>query len=200
MYRRVGRHWCSGWSRCYHHKKFAFPLFYELLLICWCFPLLTGHVRGVCFSSVARARHYLDCHVTGWSSQLSLVYQIGKQDCWQDCYCWHFVHASWVAPLLCALTDESVVLLEHGGVASAVLTIVLDIATATDHSLISTNVLVYFSAEVFFTIIGAVLQELIGLWFFVGIIKVVEGVSTMCVSVWVALMTLETGSGVYKTQ
>jgi len=84
-----------------------------------------------------------------------------------------------VAAILLAGADLSVVLLEHGGVAVAVLGVLL-IATASDNPHITANVLVDFPAEVGFVsgVSGAVLEELQGLGC-VRTVLIVEGVGTV---------------------
>lgn len=53
-------------------KLFVYPLYELLLISCW-FPLLRGHVEVYAFlSSFAHVRHYMDCLVTGWSTDRCL--------------------------------------------------------------------------------------------------------------------------------
>jgi len=84
-----------------------------------------------------------------------------------------------VAAILLAGADLGVVLLEHGGVAVAALGVLL-VAAASDHSLITANILVDFPAEVGLVggVSGAVLEELQGLGC-VRTVLVVEGVSAV---------------------
>jgi len=90
-------------------------------------------------SSVARAALFGLSRDLAAIGQLSLVYQIGEKYSWHHGYCRHFVHAGRVAPIPIALADKGVVLLEHGSVALTVFTLVPDVSTATDDTLISTN-------------------------------------------------------------
>jgi len=99
-----------------------------------------------------------------------------------------------VAAILLAGADLCVVLLEHGGVAVATPGVNL-VTAASDHSLITADVLVDFPAEVGFVsgVGGAVLEELQGLGC-VRAVLVVEGVGAVVAVVGIALVTLYAGA------
>jgi len=99
-----------------------------------------------------------------------------------------------VAAVFLAGADLSVVLLEHGGVAVPALGVLL-VAAASDHALITADVLVDFSAEVgpVGGVGGAVLEELHSLGL-VRAVLVVEGVLAVEAVVGVALVALYAGA------
>jgi len=105
-----------------------------------------------------------------------------------------------VAAVLLAGADLGVVLLEHSGVALAASGVSL-VAAASDHSLITADVLVDFPAEVGLVsgVGGAVLEELQGLGR-VGTVLIEEGVGAVVAVVGIALVTLYAGACVDEAE
>jgi len=101
-------------------------------------------------------------------------------------------HGGRVAAVFSALADVGVVLLEDSAVAFLVLCVILP-AAATDNSLLTTHVLVDFTAKVVLSVIRTRLQVVFR-FRFIGPVCVEERVSTVHVFVAGALMTINTRS------
>lgn len=115
---------------------------------------------------------------TGVEDGRHLVEEVGEGNGGNDSYYGKAQHGGRVAAILKALAHIGVILLQYSGV--TVLFLILLPSTASDHTLLTTNVLEDFSAEcIFISIIGgAFRQEFLSLRY-VGVVLIVEGIITV---------------------
>lgn len=115
---------------------------------------------------------------TGVEDGRHLVEEVGEGNGGNDSYYGKAQHGGRVAAILKTLAHIGVILLQYSGV--TVLFLILLPSTASDHTLLTTNVLEDFSAEcIFISIIGrAFRQEFLSLRY-VGVVLIVEGIITV---------------------